>query len=133
MPIDANSRLSVSSCRTSRRRPQPSASLRLNSDRRHADRASNRLATFAHAMISTAATIAMMIQRGVENFHRTPPSRPVAAGGDADGRFFKRRSTTRLGICIPLGLPQLPVERAIPACAWATPIPGFKRAIDWVN
>ncbi len=55
-PIAASSRLSVSSCRTSRPRPAPSATRTATSRARAEARASSRLATLAHAINSTNAT-----------------------------------------------------------------------------
>ena len=55
-PNAASSTLSVSSCRTRRQRPAPTASRTLISALRKAARASNRFATLAHAISSTSVT-----------------------------------------------------------------------------
>ena len=55
-PNAASNTLSVSSCRTRRQRPAPTASRVVISALRKADRASNRFATLAHAISSTSAT-----------------------------------------------------------------------------
>ena len=55
-PNAASNTLSVSSCRTSRHRPAPTASRTLISAPRKAARASSRFATLAHAISSTSAT-----------------------------------------------------------------------------
>jgi len=60
----ASAKLSVSNCRINRKRPAPNAIRTANSLRRSAPRASNRLATFAHAISSTSPTIIISIRNG---------------------------------------------------------------------
>ena len=79
LPTAARIRFSMRSCRTRRQRPEPRASRIDNSGRRDAERASTRLATFAHAMRSTTETTAIRMKSGCENCCRKLEI-PVAAG-----------------------------------------------------
>ncbi len=66
-PAPARRRLSMRCWRAMRPRPAPSASRTAISFCREVDRASSRLATFAHAMSSTTPTMHMRTTSGVEN------------------------------------------------------------------
>ena len=73
----ASSRLSASSCRTSRQRDAPIASRTAISRSRTLARASSRFARFAHAISSTRPVVASSSQSGVSYWRRRPET-PVA-------------------------------------------------------
>ncbi len=100
-PIDASTRLSVSTCRARRQRPAPIAARTLHSWRRLAERASSRFARFAEAISRTTSTAAKSVHEArrmspicrsrsgrttrrssLRNSvgHRGAPPQPVAAG-----------------------------------------------------
>jgi hypothetical protein len=65
-PIADNMMLSTSSCRTRRHRPAPRDSRTASSLRRATDCASSRFAMFAHAIVSTSATMPSSTYSGRE-------------------------------------------------------------------
>ena len=94
-PASANKTLSVSICRTSRRRPAPSAARIAISLVREVLRASKRLATLAQAMRRTSATAPRRISRAA----RASPTSAVCRGTSRmlqpvfeSGYCFPRRS-----------------------------------------
>ncbi len=91
-PISESTTLSVSSCRTMRRRPAPSADRTASSRVRTVARASSRLATFAQQMRSTKPTTPRnsidVSRRSLPIIESCSPSsvtpRPLLVSGNSD-------------------------------------------------
>ena len=102
LPTTASSTLSVSSCRIRRRRPAPSAERIAISPRRDEARTSSRLATFAHAISRTKATV----PSSTSNPRRTSSTiKSCAPTTDASGllALVRRRDAAREGRHVGLG------------------------------
>ena len=119
-PASESSTLSVSNCPTMRLRPAPSAARIAISRRRIVARASNKFATFAHAISSTQPTAPSNTSSDV----RTSPTTVSLIGNavkllpcppNAPGNFRSNSAAA----CF------------IAACAIARVTPGFSRAVAW--
>ena len=120
-PHSASSRLSVSSCRTMRARDAPSARRTDTSWTRAAARASERLATLAHASRNSAPTPANSNCVRRVNSRRSPGSRPAPAATCQPFLSFSGYACSRWSMA-----PTSPR-----ACSSVTP--GFRRATSMIH
>src|SRR5579883_2773272 len=103
-PSDASITLSVSSCRTMRKRPAPRLSRTAISRRRAAALASSRLARFAHAIARINPTIARSTSSGLEYWRRKLPALILSPGAAGLGSLRRQYSKPLLVLLAMVGL-----------------------------